>query len=959
MPGENPTTKFKIDISDLKKNITEANRQVKLYRAELANASAGMAKGEETAESLTKKIEAQSKIVEAEKKKLSALKEELQRYEKQLESGEKEVADLTKKHEAAAKQFGADSKEAKELAKQLAKAQKAHERNGKAADDLRVKIVQQDTAVKNAEGQARRFSESLDDLQKEEKQTGDEAEKTTSGGLQAFTVALGNLAANVIAAAIKKLGELGKAALSASDDFEQGRDALIRATGAVDQGADEMEAAYAKAAKSVVGDMATIGAVVGEVNTRFLYFGDDLSETATEFMRFSDITGTDAVGAVQKVAKVLNASGIELEKYGDLLDIVAHASQASGISADTLLSSLEANGATLRAMGYTLEDSVAMLAKFEYEGVNAQTVVGGLRKATAAWQKDGKNVSTELAYTIHMISSAKDETEAAEIATNAFGKSGTEMADAIRRGALDWSDFAEILKDSSGSVDSTYNEMQRGTDKIKLAMQGLKVTAGQAMSGLVEEFGGGIENILNLVSGVLSNDNKALAELSGAVSALIGEALQKAVEALPAAIDFAVDLVTSLADAVIDVLPVALNAITSAVATALPKLITFAVTLVQKLAEFLQTNLDPLLAAAGDIIAAITATLLDPSTLAALVKAAGDIVTAVAEALAGDGMERLLEAVTGIIEAVVNLLLSPEYNGAFAEAGAKILAALVKALVTLTPELIGLLYLLIEGITNELLSADWAAIGMSLVESVLTGAQSVDLSEFWEQWLSGAEDIKAAMQSVGDFCGKIWDGIVRTWSQASGFFRKQFTDAYNGIKSVFANIGSFFAGIWERLKGTFSGLGTKVGNAIGGAFKSAINSVLATVERNLNFVPAAVNNLLDTINQLPGVNIGRIGSISLPRLARGAIIDKPTIAQIGEAGKEAVIPLERNKAGLRQIAGMLAEEMGTAYSGQSSRSSAGTTVTLTQNITSPKALSRYDIYRQTKNMLQMVQLQGV
>jgi hypothetical protein len=34
-------------------------------------------------------------------------------------------------------------------------------------------------------------------------------------------------------------------------------------------------------------------------------------------------------------------------------------------------------------------------------------------------------------------------------------------------------------------------------------------------------------------------------------------------------------------------------------------------------------------------------------------------------------------------------------------------------------------------------------------------------------------------------------------------------------------------------------------------------------------------------------------------------------------------------------------------------------VTLTQNITSPKALSRYDIYRQTKNMLQMVQLQGV
>lgn len=958
MPGENPTTKFKIDISDLKKNITEANRQVKLYRAELANASAGMAKGEETAESLTKKIEAQSKIVEAEKKKLSALKEELQRYEKKLESGEKEVADLTKKHEAAAKQFGEDSKEAKELAKQLAEAQKAQERNGKAADDLRVKIVQQDTAVKNAEGQTRRFSQSLDDLQKEEKQTGDEAEKTTSGGLQAFTVALGNLAANAITAAIKKLGELGKAAIDASKDFDDGRDALIKATGAIGSAADELTDAYSKTAKSVAGDLSDIGGAVGQVNTYFGYIGDELSDTSADFLRFADITGTDASSAVQKVARVLKASGEELDSYGHLLDVVAHASQASGISADSLLTSLDANGAALRAMNFSLEDSVAMLAKWEESGANGTAMLAGLKKATVSWQKDGKDANTELASAIHLISSAKDETEAAQIATETFGKSGTEMADAIRRGAMDYSDFAELLKDSAGAVANTYEETQSGFDKINLALQGLKVTAGQAMSGLVEEFSSGIENVIGLVSKVLEGDDKALTELSGAVSTLIGEALQKAVEALPAAIDFAVDLVTSLADAVIDVLPAALSAITDAAATALPKLVKFAVTVVQKIAEFLKNNLDPLLAAAGDIVAAITATLLDPATIAALVKAAGDIVTAVAEALAGDGMESLLEAVTGIIEAVVNLLLSPEYNGAFAEAGAKILAALVKALVTLTPELIGMLYMLVENITNQLLATDWGAVGMSLVEGVLNGAQSVDLSEFWDKWFAGAEDIKTAMKSVGDFCLKIWDGIVRTWSQVSGFFRKQFTDAYNGIKSVFSNIGSFFAGIWERLKGTFSGLGTKVGNAIGGAFKAAINSVLATVERNLNAIPGAINRALDVINQIPGVNIGYMSGISLPRLAYGAIIDKPTIAQIGEAGKEAVIPLEHNKQGLREIAGLLAAEMGTGY-GNGGRVQGGTTVTLTQNISSPKALSQYDIWRQTKNMLQTVKLQGV
>ena len=64
--------------------------------------------------------------------------------------------------------------------------------------------------------------------------------------MQAFTVALGNLAANVITAAIKKLGELGKAAIDASKDFDDGRDALIKATGAIGSAADELTDAYSR-----------------------------------------------------------------------------------------------------------------------------------------------------------------------------------------------------------------------------------------------------------------------------------------------------------------------------------------------------------------------------------------------------------------------------------------------------------------------------------------------------------------------------------------------------------------------------------------------------------------------------------------------------------------------------------------------------------------------------------------
>ena len=220
MATENVTTKFRVDISDLKKNISEANKQVKQYKAELQNASAGMKKGEETADSLSKKIEAQSKIVAAEQAKLEALKQELVRYEDKLKQGEGIVSDLTERHRRAAEQFGENSDEAKELAKQLDKAREAQERNANAVENLRTRIIQQDTAVKNAQGQVNQYSDALNELQKEETETGTAAEKTTNGGLQAFTVALGNLASQAISKAISGLGNLVKSVIETGKAFD-------------------------------------------------------------------------------------------------------------------------------------------------------------------------------------------------------------------------------------------------------------------------------------------------------------------------------------------------------------------------------------------------------------------------------------------------------------------------------------------------------------------------------------------------------------------------------------------------------------------------------------------------------------------------------------------------------------------------------------------------------------------
>ena len=84
-----------------------------------------------------------------------------------------------------------------------------------------------------------------------------------------------------------------------------------------------------------------------------------------------------------------------------------------------------------------------------------------------------------------------------------------------------------------------------------------------------------------------------------------------------------------------------------------------------------------------------------------------------------------------------------------------------------------------------------------------------------------------------------------------------------------------------------------VGSAVGGAFRSAVNAVLGTIENVVNGFIGMINGVLDTVRGLPGLGwVGSVGYVSLPRLARGGIVDSPTVAMIGEAGKEVVMPLE-------------------------------------------------------------------
>ena len=117
------------------------------------------------------------------------------------------------------------------------------------------------------------------------------------------------------------------------------------------------------------------------------------------------------------------------------------------------------------------------------------------------------------------------------------------------------------------------------------------------------------------------------------------------------------------------------------------------------------------------------------------------------------------------------------------------------------------------------------------------------------------------------------------------------------VKDKFSSIISFFSNLIGKIVGLFKEIGTKVGDVIGGAFKAVINGVLWAIENILNFPIRTINSLIRTINKIPGINIGTLSEFSLPRLAKGGIINQPGkgvmvgSAIAGERGQEGVIPL--------------------------------------------------------------------
>ena len=186
---------------------------------------------------------------------------------------------------------------------------------------------------------------------------------------------------------------VGTAAIGAAKTVDEALRDIRVGTGRTGETLQQLEADFVKVARNSSGSIERVGTVVADLNTRLGLTGQPMQDLAYQVLSLEQILGGTEVN-LDTLTRVFGAFQVAPEEYGETLDVLFRASQATGVGFDQLQGLVVGQSAAFGELGFSLNDTIAILGQFEKTGVNTETVLAGLRaniiKSSAGGDEYGK-----------------------------------------------------------------------------------------------------------------------------------------------------------------------------------------------------------------------------------------------------------------------------------------------------------------------------------------------------------------------------------------------------------------------------------------------------------------------------------------------------------------------------------------------------------------------------------------
>ena len=843
------TTVFKADISNFSASTQELNRYVSQVNSEFKNATASMGKWNDNADGLRAKLEQLNKVHDAESKKLKSLEAQ---------------------YEEVVKTQGA---------------------NSKAAQKLATDINNQSAKVKEAEKNIDYYTDSLKELEDAGVSTKEELDKLN-----------------------KKLEEQKQAAKVLGSGIAKGAAAGIAGIGAACAGA------FA-GLNSIVEETKELRTQLGQLEAAFTSAGLSVEASEKTFDDLYAVLGDSgkATEASLQLAKLAKTEK-ELTSYTDILTGV-YATFGDSLPVEGLAEAMN-HTAKLGSVQGNLADAL------EWSGINV----------------DDFNAELEALTT--------EEERAAHInktLNNLYGKSAKEYKKVN----------AEVIK--ANKAQNEYNKAmadigakaQPAITSFKTAMVGVLQTVLKKfdevnIEGLIGKISGAITSLVNTalpplmtaLTWVLDNANWLVPVLGSLVGVIGG-------------ITAGVKIYNGVMQ-VAKVVQLAWNAVMAAnpiglVITAVAALVAGFVLLWNKCEGFRNfwIGLWEIIKSAASAVADWFVKAWTDIT-SWFTQAWADVATFFTDLWNGivTGVQSAWNFVAGIFSKVASWI----YDNVIAPVAkffTDLWNSIVKAYHTVIDPWIEI-FKRLSVIVNEEVIQPIKRFFVELWNDIVTGLQTA-----WN-WVTGLCSTVASwiydnvIAPVAQFFTKLWNGIstaaVKTWEAIKNAFVKAaewfnntiikpvanvFSTMWNGltngakaawegIKSVFSKVADFFGNVfsaaWKKVKDVFS-VGGKIFDGIKDgivtAFKAVVNALITGINKVVAVPFNAINAVLKKLKSIEILDIKPFNWIKtfdipkIPKLAKGGIVDRATIAMVGEAGKEVVMPLENNTAWIDKLADKL------------------------------------------------------